>query len=97
LIAAGAKEFANQLLGPGLAVDVGRVEMRDAEIDGLVDDPSGRIAIDAPAEIVAAKPDKGDLRAVRPKRASLHFPSPFYVANDRESSTPGASAADCRR
>jgi hypothetical protein len=58
--------------------------MRDAEIDGLVDDPSGRIAIDAPAEIVAAKPDKGDLRAVRPKRASFHFPSPFYVANDRE-------------
>ena len=41
------------------AVDVGGVEMGDADIEGRVDDLSRGFKIDAPAEIVRAEADKG--------------------------------------
>src|SRR5260370_678974 len=55
-----------------IAVDVGRIEQGDAELECLVDDLARRLEIDAPAEIVAAQADDGDREAGASERALLH-------------------------
>ena len=52
------------------AVDIGRVEQRDAGIDGRVDDLLRRRLVDASAEVIAPQAD--DRRVKRTNRACLH-------------------------
>jgi len=59
VLAALAEDFAEETLrAAALAVDVGGVEERDAEIERLVDDLAGRLKVDPAAEIVAAETDE---------------------------------------
>ena len=50
-----------ELLAVGAAVDVRGVEEGDARVERAADDRSGRVVVDASAEVVAAETDDGDL------------------------------------
>ena len=56
-----AQGATQELLAVGAAVDVGGVEEGDAGVEGAVDDRSGRVVVDAAAEVVAAETDDRDL------------------------------------
>ncbi len=55
-----------------LAIDVGGVEQRDAEIDGAMDDLARRFEIDAAAEVIAAEANAADAQAGPAEIADLH-------------------------
>jgi len=76
LLAPVAEHLAHQRLrAAALAVDVGGVEERDAEVDRLVDDLARRLEVEAAAEVVAAEADDRDPQARLPQIARLHRPS----------------------
>ena len=54
------------------AIDVGGVEVIDADGDRAVDDLARRIEVDAAAEIVAAEADQRDAQIGRAERAEFH-------------------------
>ena len=59
-----AEDLAEEILrAAALAVDIGRVEMVDAEVESLVGDLARRFEIEGSAEIVAAEADQRDAQA----------------------------------
>ena len=88
VLAALAEDLAEEALrAAALAIDVGGVEERDAEIERLVDDLAGRLEVDAAAEIVAAETDERHPKARRSEIALLHpilpHAQPRKLANSR--------------
>src|SRR5213078_1699087 len=66
-----------------LAIGVGGVEKGDAEIESLVHDGARRRIIDAPAEIVAAEPNRRDDQPGTTEIALLHRGMPYPVTIGR--------------
>src|SRR3546814_3017629 len=72
-----AEDFPQRRFGtPAAAVDVGRVEQRDPEIERTVNDLARRLQIDAAAEIVAAEADDRDAEARRTEIPEFHRITP---------------------
>src|SRR5690606_15089763 len=86
LVAAFAEGAAEELLGTAGAVDIGRVEKVDADVERLVHDGLGLFVGDPPAEVVAADPDGGDLQARVAQVAVVHG-----VPHSRRVLAPGGS------
>src|SRR5215207_11066810 len=85
-----AEDLAEEALrAAALAIDVGGVEERDAEVERLVDDLAGRLEVDAAAEVVAAETDERHPKARRSEIALLH---PILLTPSRESSRTRAPA-----
>jgi hypothetical protein len=73
VLAAIAQHLAEYGLGAAHSgIDVGSVEQRDAEIDGLVDHLSRGLEIGALAKIIAAKTDGRDAQAGAAEIADFH-------------------------
>src|SRR6516164_5750637 len=74
VLAAVAEDLAEAALGAAarVAIGVGLIKERDAEIERFMDDLAGRGEIDAAAEIVAAETDRRDLQAGFPEISLLH-------------------------
>jgi hypothetical protein len=72
VVAAPTERASQVLFALGAAVDVGRVEEGDADIQRGVDDGRGSAVIEAPPEIVAAQPDDRHLQGPDPSR--VHRP-----------------------
>ena len=70
LVTSRAERATEKFLALPFAVNVGRVEEVDAGIDRGIDDLLCAFGIDAPAEIVAAEADDGDIE--RPDLALFH-------------------------
>src|SRR5205823_3624513 len=66
-----------------LAIGVGGVEKGDAEIESLVHDGARRRIIDAPAEIIAAEPNRRDDQPGTTEIALLHRGMPYPVTIGR--------------
>jgi hypothetical protein len=69
-----ALEDASQqpLAASVVAVDLGRVEERDALIERRLDDGARLLGTDSPAEVVAADPQLRDAKATLAERHDLH-------------------------
>ena len=66
-VASALQQLAEEALAAAaVAVDVGRVEERDARVEGRVDDLARPLEVDPAAEVVAPEADSGDdeVRAV---------------------------------
>src|SRR5262249_36931361 len=78
VLAPVAQQRPHLLLGAALvAVDVGRIEEGDAEIERLVDDAPRPFEVEPDAEIVAAEPDRRDAEAGGAEIAQFHRETPF--------------------
>src|SRR5207244_923056 len=71
-VAATLERAADVVLAHPLAVDVGRVEERDAGVERGVDDRERLVVIAAPPEVVRAEPDDRDLGATVSESPHLH-------------------------
>ena len=68
-----AEDLAHHRFGPAaVAVGVGGVEQRDAEIERLVDHRARGVDVDAAAEVVAAEADGRDAQAGLAEIANFH-------------------------
>ena len=93
LVAATAQELAEHSLAPApAAVDVGRVEERDAGGDRRIDDGARAVEVEPAAEVVAAEPHPRDPQ--RPQRHAFHARECIPRPGDRRAA--GASGnSDC--
>ena len=62
-------------LALALAVGVGRVEMRDACLEGGRDDCPGSVEVEPSAEVVAAEADDGNVEVACSDRARIDGPA----------------------
>ena len=82
VLAPRPEHLSQDLLGAAfVAVDIGGVDQRDAEIERLIDHPARVLQIDPAAEIIGAKTDEGNLGAGMTELAFLHAePQPAGIS-----------------